>query len=111
MASRVITQLVSDLSGDEIVDGDGETIDFSYRGTSYSIDLTSKEAAGFDKSIAMYLEHGTKRGSSRRTAKSGGSSSGSDAKAVRAWAKDQGIDIPERGRIPADVRAQYEKAN
>jgi hypothetical protein len=49
MAQRVITQLVSDLSGGEIADGRGETIELSYRGANYSIDLTDKEAAGFDK--------------------------------------------------------------
>lgn len=59
MAQRVITQLISDLSGEDIADGKGETIEFSYRGSSYSIDLTDKEAAGFDKAIAMYLEHAT----------------------------------------------------
>ena len=53
MAQRVITQLVSDLSGDEIVDGKGETIEFSYRGASYTIDLTEKEAAAFDKAVAV----------------------------------------------------------
>lgn len=30
-----------------------------------------------------------------------------DAKAVRAWAKDNGIAVPERGRIPNDVLTQY----
>lgn len=109
MAKRVLTQLVSDISGDEISEGGGETIQFSYRGTSYTIDLTAKESAGFDKSIGMYLEHATKVGG--RRASTGNSASPGDAKAVREWAKDQGIDIPSRGRIPAEVRAQYEAAN
>ena len=63
MASRVITQLISDLSGEVIKDGKGETVQFSYRGSSYAIDLTDKEAAGFDKAIATYLENATKQGS------------------------------------------------
>ena len=33
-----------------------------------------------------------------------------DTYAVRAWAKDQGIDIKERGRVPADVVARYREA-
>ena len=109
MARRVITQLVSDLSGDEITNGKGESIEFSYRGASYSIDLTDKEAAGFDKAIALYLEHATKTGGRRRSA-STGSKSDYSAKEVRVWAKAQGIDVPERGRIPGEILEQYKSA-
>lgn len=112
MAQRVITQLISDLSGDEIAQGKGETVEFSYRGTSYKIDLTDKEAAGFDKAIAMYLEHASKVGGRRtRSASTGASKSDYNAKDVRAWAKSQGIEVPERGRIPGDVVEQYRAAN
>jgi hypothetical protein len=107
MAQRVITQLVSDLSGDEIAAGKGESIEFSYRGASYSIDLTDKEAAGFDKAIALYLEHATKTGGRRRSAGSKGDYS---AKDVRVWAKGQGIDVPERGRIPGEILEQYKRS-
>lgn len=110
MASRVVTQLISDLSGDEIQDGGGESIEFAYRGKSYVIDLTDKEVAGFDKAVAMYIEHATQQGRSRRS-NSGPSAPKSDAKAIRDWATAQGIDVPARGRIPAELREQYEAAN
>jgi hypothetical protein len=29
---------------------------------------------------------------------------------IRAWAKDQGIKVSERGRIPASIIEQYENA-
>jgi hypothetical protein len=29
---------------------------------------------------------------------------------IRAWAKDQGITVSDRGRIPAGVAEQYEAA-
>ena len=64
MAQRVRTILISDLSGDEVEAGD-ESISFSYRGVDYTIDLTAKEAKGFDKAIAMYVEHARKGGRSR----------------------------------------------
>ena len=60
MAQRTIVQLVSDLSGDEMQAGEGRTVEFAVDGTSYTIDLTDKEAAGFDKALAMYVEHATK---------------------------------------------------
>jgi hypothetical protein len=110
MAQRVVTQLISDLSGDELPAGEGETIAFSYRGISYTIDLTDKEAKGFDKSIAMYLEHAIKVGGRRKSSSTASSTSDYSAKEVRAWAKDNNIDVPERGRIPADVIEQYKAA-
>lgn len=109
MAQRVVTQLISDLTGDDIAEGKGQTIEFAYRGASYSIDLTDKEAAGFDKSIAMYVDHATKLGGRKRPTAT--SSRGYSPKEVRGWAKDQGIEVPERGRIPADVLKQYQQAS
>lgn len=109
MASRVVTQLISDLSGTEIQDGAGESIAFAYRGQSFQIDLTSKEAAAFDQVMATYVEHATKVASSRSGRKPPRGQS--DAPAIRAWAKENGIDVPGRGRIPADVRARYEAAS
>jgi len=111
MASRTITQLVSDLSGDDIDEGKGETIAFSYRGASYSIDLTDKEVAGFDKAIEVYTAHATKT-AGRRSSRRGGAGRGDyDAKEVRAWARAQGLAVPDRGRIPADVVEQFKSAN
>jgi len=113
MAQRTIVQLVSDLSGDEVAHGKGETIEFAYRGSSYTIDLTDKEAAGFDKSIAMYLEHATKIGGRGRVGRKRSSvrSSSGDNKAIREWANANGYDIGDRGRIPAHVRNAYQAAN
>jgi hypothetical protein len=37
-------------------------------------------------------------------------SGGSSTREVRQWAKDQGIQVNERGRIPADVRVKFEEA-
>lgn len=111
MASRVVTQLISDLSGEEIPEGSGESIQFGYRGTNYVIDLTADEAFDFDAAMSSWLQHATQQG---RTRSGAGAKqprqSGSDAKAIRAWARDKGIDIPERGRIPASVREQFDAA-
>lgn len=116
MAQRVVTQLISDLSGDEMKPGEGRTIEFSVDGISYSIDLTDKEAAGFDKAIAMYLEHATKVGGRTRKASTNSSSNGSgrtkdELQAIRAWARENGHDVSERGRIKADVVSAYHAAN
>ena len=109
MAQRVVTQLISDLSGVEIAEGKGETLEFAYRGTNYKIDLTEKEAAAFDEAIGTYVDSAT-RVSGRRKSPAA-RSNGHNAKSVRAWAKKQGIRVPERGRIPVDVLEKYKAAN
>ena len=106
MASRIVTQLVSDLSGEDIPEGEGDTVEFAYRGSTYRIDLTSAEATAFDSAMAAYIDRATKVGS-RATSKR---ATAGDAKAIRDWARQHGIDVPSRGRIPAEVRAQYESA-
>ena len=54
MAEKVLTIIVSDLSGDET--NDGETVEFTYRGVSYAIDLTKEESAAFDVGAAEVRE-------------------------------------------------------
>lgn len=110
MAQRVITLLVSDLSGDEMKAGQGETVAFSYRGVDYTIDLTDKEATGFDKAVAMYIEHATKVGGRGRRSTVKTSGSGGDTKAIKAWADQQGMDYPQRGRLPQSLVDAYHAA-
>lgn len=50
------------------------------------------------------------RGNTPATAKAK-TAAGGDAKAIRAWAANTGIDCPARGRIPAQIREQYDAAN
>ena len=112
MAQRVRTILVSDLSGDEVESG-GESISFGYKGVDYTIDLTAKEAAGFEKAIAMYVEHARKTGRGRGARSSSGSSrrQGDRVGNVKKWADEQGIDYPRRGRLPKSLVEQYDAAH
>jgi hypothetical protein len=115
LAQRVITQLVSDLSGDEVLEGKGETVEFAYRGSSYTIDLTAKEAASFDKAMAMYIEHATKVGGSRKrsaaSANGGSGRSKSELQNIRAWARENGYEVSDRGRIKSDIMNAYHSNN
>jgi hypothetical protein len=110
MAQRVVTQLISDLSAEEIQDGKGETIAFSYRGVNYTIDLTNDEASGFDSAIAEYVANANRVGGRRRRAP-GRPASEYSAKEVRTWAKEQGIEVPDRGRIPFEILEKYRAAH
>ena len=62
MAKRVIELLVSDLSGKDIKDGEGETVKFSIGPTSYEMDLTEAEAGQFYAAVTKYTDVATRTG-------------------------------------------------
>lgn len=116
MARRVITTLVSDLSGEPADAEAGETIQFAYRGTSYTIDLTSNEAAGFDLAMAPYLAHATKKTTTRRPArtpanKNTPSSAGTNSQRIRSWARENGYEVSDRGRVKAEIVEAFNAAH
>ena len=68
MAQRTIVQLVSDLSGEEMDDGEGRTLGFSYDGVEYTIDLTAEETEQFDEVMTDYINAATPVGGRRASA-------------------------------------------
>jgi hypothetical protein len=106
MAQRIVTQLIDDISGEEIPAGQGETISFALDDQAYTIDLTKKNAEAFRRLLQDYTSAATKVG--RKRGRSARRSSTSNAE-IRAWARKNGWpDLGERGRIPADAQAAYE---
>jgi len=107
MAQKVSIVLVDDLDGSEAT----ETVTFGLDGTTYEIDLNDGNAAGLREALSGYVGHARKvTGGSRRGRKSSAASS-SNTKDVREWAKGQGMDVSERGRISADVQRAYDAAH
>jgi hypothetical protein len=109
MAQKVNIVLVDDLDGSEA----SETVTFGLDGSTYEIDLNDANAAALREALAGFLGHARKTtGGSRRTRRSSGSSSSSShTKDVREWAKAQGMEVSERGRISADVQQAYDAAH
>jgi hypothetical protein len=109
MAQKVNIILVDDIDGSEAT----ETVTFGLDGTSYEIDLNDANAAALREAISPYVGHARKvgRASGRRTAKAASASGGTPAKEIRDWARSNGYDVPDRGRIPAEVREAFEAAN
>ena len=106
MAQRVTVELEDDLDGGPA----DETLRFGLGGMDYEIDLSKKNASRFRRQIAPYIDHARKagRGQHRRPVRPASSRERSGD--IRAWAKDQGITVSERGRIPASVIEQYQAA-
>jgi hypothetical protein len=106
MAQKVTVEMTDDLDGSQA----DTTVSFSVDGTAYEIDLSKRNAAAMRRTFDRYIGHARKAGrsSARRTRGARNRRHSSD---VRAWAKARGIQVSERGRIPASVVSQYEEAN
>ena len=104
MAAKITVTLEDDLDGGPA----GETVRFGVGGTEYEIDLNEKNARAFRKRLAPFIEHARKAGTGQRRRSGRTALSRQRSGAIRAWAKDQGIAVSERGRIPASVVVQYE---
>ena len=79
-------------------------------GTDYEIDLSTKNANAFRRQLAPFIEHARKTGRGQRRRPGRTASSRERSADIRAWAKDQGITVSDRGRIRASVADQYEAA-
>jgi hypothetical protein len=113
MAQKVHIVLEDDLDGSEAT----ETVSFALDGSAYEIDLNDDNATKLREALAVYIGHarkvtgGGRRSGGTRRAASGGTGGGTSAKDIREWARANGHDVPDRGRIPAEVRSAYEAAN
>lgn len=105
MARKTIVTMVDDLDGRPA----DETVRFGIGGTEYEIDLSKRNATKLRRGLVPFIEHarreGRRTGRPRRTA-----ASRKRSRDIRAWAREQGIELSERGRIPADVAARYDAA-
>ena len=107
MAQRVHIVLEDDIDGSEAT----ETVSFGLDGTTYEIDLNDEHAAALREALAGYVGHARKVVSASRRGRGGATADGPPAAEVREWARSQGMDVPERGRVPADVRVAYDAAH
>ena len=110
MAQKVQTLFIDDLDGS---DAEG-TVRFALDGAEYEIDLNAEHAKELRDALARYV------GAARRTAGAAkrpvargsrrGSANGVNTTEIREWAKSQGIDVKDRGRIPAELVVKFKAA-
>lgn len=111
MAERIVRQLIDDINGVEIPDATGERIRFSLRGVDYQIDLGPANVAKLDKAFKPYVEAATKiRGTKGRRGRTV-STSKERLAAIREWARSNGYDVSDRGRIKSDIVDAYDAAH
>ncbi|GAB3316983.1 Lsr2 family protein [Geodermatophilus aquaeductus] len=118
MARKVQVILSDDLDEDLPAD---ETVSFSLDGTNYEIDLSEKNAKELRDAFSRYVQAARKVGRGGGNRASGGGRSRAtggggrmdreQAGAIRDWARKNGHNVSDRGRIPASVVDAYEAAH
>jgi hypothetical protein len=112
MAQKITTLFIDDIDG-----GTAEgTVRFALDGTEYEIDLNAKHTEELRSTLGKYVTHARKTGgAARRGGRAAGRASRGTGPAlntteIRNWARENGYDIKDRGRVPADLVAKYQVA-
>ena len=109
VAQKIQTLLIDDLDG-SAAEG---TVRFGLDGTEYEIDLNAGHARELRDALARYVDAARRvSGSARMPARGSrrGPAGGLDTTEVREWARAQGIEVKDRGRVPADLVAKFKAA-
>jgi hypothetical protein len=112
MARKTQVILIDDLDEGQA----DETVTFGLDGSTYEIDLSSKNASALRDALAKYV------GAAHRLARSGSRAGGvqgrgaattdrEQTQAIRAWARRNGHTVSDRGRIPANIVEAYHAAS
>jgi hypothetical protein len=110
VAQKVQVILTDDLDGGEA----DESVQFAIDGVSYEIDLSEANAEALREAVAPYVDAARRIGG-RSSRRSGGPKSQpserTDLSELRAWAREHGFQVSDRGRVSSEVRAAYEAAH
>ena len=119
MAQQVNVKFVDDLDGSDAAG----TVAFALDGRAYEIDLSEDNAARLRESLASFVAAGRKSGGAsaaagRRTQKMTASSgrraqplNREQTAAIRAWARQNGHQVSDRGRISKTVLDAFQAAH
>jgi hypothetical protein len=75
---------------------------------SYEIDLCVKHSEKFDEAVKRFADHGRRVSSRVSRTKRRTTAHRRRSAEIRAWAKRSGMEVSDRGRIPAQVITKYE---
>ncbi len=109
MAKQTTVTVTDDVDGS----ANATEVSFSLNGESWTIDLSAKNRAALEKALKPYIAKATKQGRRRPVSasrKTTGRASRTDLAAVRDWAKNNGHQVSDRGRISAAVQQAYDAA-
>jgi len=108
VAQKIQTLFIDDLDGSE---ADG-TVRFGLDGAEYEIDLNAEHAQALREALARYVRAARRAGGGARPGRGGrrAARGGLKSTEVREWAKAQGIEVKDRGRVPAELVGRFKAA-
>lgn len=106
VAKKTYTDLIDDIDGSEA----DKTITFSLEGATYEIDLSSSHIDELYTTLAPYLRAGRRQRGTRQQSQGSSNSRSDRVPTIRTWAREQGYDVSDRGRLPGAVYDAYNKA-
>jgi hypothetical protein len=109
VAQKVQTLFVDDIDG-SAADG---MVRFGLDGTDYEIDLNTGHAQALRDALAPYISAARRAGGgARRQVRNGRKApvNGVNTTEIREWAKAQGIEVKDRGRVPAELVVKFKAA-
>jgi hypothetical protein len=109
VAQKVQTLFIDDLDG-SAADG---TVRFGLDGTDYEIDLNARHTQALRDALAPYVSAGRKvTGGARRQVRASrkAQANGANTTEIREWAKAQGLEVKDRGRVPAELVVKFKAA-
>lgn len=106
MARKTQIILTDDIDGSEATG----TVSFGLDGVSYEIDLNDDNAQQLREQLAVWADKARRVGG-RRTNDTRSAGSSTDAAKIRTWARENGYEVSERGRVPQEIRDAYNAAH
>lgn len=119
MAQKVNVQLVDDIDGSEA----DSTVEFGLDGANYEIDLSADHSDELREALAPFVDNARRTGGRKRATRVAGEKATTarqapaapvereQKQAIREWARKQGWQVADRGRIPGDILDAYSKAH
>lgn len=108
MAQKVVTTLTDDIDAASGIETEAaETIAFGFDGKNYVIDLSKENAVAFRENVGFFAGYARMTGGGTRSA-SRSKADRQNSALVRAWAKQHGHKVSDKGRIPESVQAEYD---
>jgi len=108
VAQKVSVTFACDYDSKEIPSGEHLTRAFSLDGRDYEIDLCERHSQKFDEVMKRFADKARKVSSKVGRTKRRTTAHRKRSAEIRAWAKRSGMEVSDRGRIPAQVIAKYE---
>ncbi|TQJ31129.1 Lsr2 family protein [Microbacterium sp. SLBN-146] len=103
MATRILRELVDDIDGLGIGQGEGRTLHFSFDGTDYTIDLRDENISRLRDALNPFINAARNAAPPKKNL----TISDADLRMARRWARDHGFDVGARGRLPRQILEEY----